>query len=38
MIHGGYGFHPMWQNLLRYIEKLDISKIKEQVAMQGDWK
>ena len=38
MIHGGYGFHPMWQNLLRYIEKLDISKIKEQVSMQGDWK
>ena len=37
MINGGYGFHPMWQNLLGYIEKLDINKIKEQVAIQGDW-
>lgn len=38
MINGGYGFHPMWQNLLRYIEKFDINNIKEQVAKQGDWK
>jgi protein tyrosine/serine phosphatase len=36
MINGG--FHPMWQNLLRYIEKLDVDKIKEQVAQQGAWK
>ena len=38
MINGGYGFHPMWQNLLRYIEKLDINNIKEQVAKQGNWR
>lgn len=37
MIHGGFGFHPMWQNLLRYIDKLDINAIKEQVAKQGAW-
>ena len=37
MINGGFGFHPMWQNLLRYIEKLDVDKIKEQVAAQGNW-
>ena len=37
MIKGGFGFHPMWQNLLRYIDKLDIGAIKEQVAKQGIW-
>ncbi len=35
MIHGGYGFHPMWQNLIRYINALDIEAIKQQVAQQG---
>lgn len=34
MIHGGYGFHPMWQNLLRYINDLDIKAIQAQVAQQ----
>ncbi len=37
MINGGFGFHPMWQNLLRYIEELDVDAIKAQVANQGDW-
>jgi hypothetical protein len=37
MIKGGFGFHPMWQNLLRYIEELDVNNIKEQVARQGAW-
>ena len=37
MINGGFGFHPMWQNLLRYIEELDVNAIKEQVAKQGAW-
>lgn len=35
MLHGGYGFHPMWQNLVRYINALDIEAIKKQVAQQG---
>ena len=35
MINGGFGFDPIWQNLLRYIEKLDVNAIKEQVAKQG---
>jgi len=38
MINGGYGFHPMWQNLIRYIEKLDINSIKEKVDKQGAWR
>lgn len=37
MIGGGFGFHPMWQNLRRYIEELDIEAIKAQVARQGPW-
>ncbi len=37
MVNGGFGFHPMWQNLLRYIEELDIDAIKAQVAQQGAW-
>jgi hypothetical protein len=37
MINGGFGFHPMWQNLLRYIEELDVDAIKAQVAKQGPW-
>jgi protein tyrosine/serine phosphatase len=37
MIHGGFGFHPLWQNLLRYIEALDVDAIRAQVAAQGPW-
>lgn len=37
MIGGGFGFHPIWQNLLRYIEELDINAIKAQVERQGAW-
>ena len=37
MINGGFGFHLILQNLLRYIEELDVNAIKEQVAKQGAW-
>ncbi len=37
MINGGFGYHPMWQNLLRYIEDLDVDVIKAQVATEGAW-
>jgi protein tyrosine/serine phosphatase len=37
MINGGYGFHPLWQNLLRYIEALDVDAIRARVAAQGPW-
>ena len=32
MTQGGYGFHPVWQNLVRYIEDLDVDAIRAQVA------
>jgi protein tyrosine phosphatase (PTP) superfamily phosphohydrolase (DUF442 family) len=35
MLHGGYGFHPLWQNLVRYINALDINAIKQEAARQG---
>lgn len=38
MTQGGFNFHPMWKNLLYYIEALDVNTIKEQVAQQGIWK
>ena len=37
MVHGGYGFHPLWQNLIHYIDDLDIDAIKAQVAKEGPW-
>jgi protein tyrosine/serine phosphatase len=37
MINGGFGFHPMWQNLRHHIEKLDVDAIKAEVAKQGAW-
>ena len=37
MINGGFGYHPMWQNLRRYIEDLDVNAVKAQVATQGAW-
>jgi hypothetical protein len=38
MIRGGFGFHPLWQNLLRYIDGLDVHAIKAQLARQGEWR
>jgi len=38
MINGGFGFHPMWQNLRRYIEALDVEAIKARVAKDGPWR
>lgn len=32
MTHGGYGFRPVWQNIIRYIEDLDVDAIRAQTA------
>ena len=37
MVNGGFGFHPMWQNLLRYIDALDVDAIRAEVEAQGPW-
>ncbi len=37
MTQGGYGFHPMWQNLTHYVMKLDVRSIEAELAKQGPW-
>lgn len=29
--NGGYGFHPIWKNIIRYLEKVDVEKIRRAV-------
>jgi protein tyrosine/serine phosphatase len=31
MVSGGYGFHPMWSNIITYINQVDVNKIKDAV-------
>ena len=31
MTRGGYGFHGVWQNLVDYLRKLDVEKLKRQM-------
>ncbi len=38
MIHGGFGYHEFWGNLIRYIDELDVNAIKADVARQGPWR
>ena len=28
---GGYGFHPLWKNIIRYLEKVDVEKMRRSV-------
>ena len=32
MVYGGYGFHPVWLNIIHYIKNVDIDKIKRAVV------
>jgi len=32
MVEGGYGFHPVWTNIITYVKNVDIDKIKHAVA------
>lgn len=34
MAEGGFGFHSVWVNLMPWIEKLDIDKIREKAGIQ----
>ncbi len=38
MIHGNFGFHPIWQNLLHFIDVLDVDALKAELAKEGAWK
>ena len=35
MTGGGFGFHPIWGNLPKWIEKLDIDRIKKQAGIKS---
>jgi len=32
MVEGGYGFHPVWTNIITYVKNVDIDKIKHAVT------
>src|SRR5579859_2662264 len=34
LLHGGYGFHSMWKNIPRYIERLDLDAFQERLNAQ----
>ncbi|MGU7773444.1 dual specificity protein phosphatase family protein [Burkholderia sp. MR1-5-21] len=29
--HGGYGFHPIWQNITYYVQHVDVERLRQQV-------
>jgi protein tyrosine phosphatase (PTP) superfamily phosphohydrolase (DUF442 family) len=33
MTEGGYGFHSVWQNLINYVEELDVDRIKAEAGL-----
>jgi protein tyrosine/serine phosphatase len=35
MIDGGYGFHSIWQDLVRYVRNLDVDALKVRLAQAG---
>ena len=32
LIEGGYGFHPIWANIPRYLESVDLADLKSRIA------
>jgi len=35
MTEGGYGYHPLWKNLLEFLEKLDIEAVRRKAGLAG---
>jgi protein tyrosine/serine phosphatase len=31
MVNGGYGFHSIWTNIIAYVKKVDVEKVKKEV-------
>ena len=38
MTKGGFGFHTIWKNLIRFVEDLDIEEIKRKAGIEIDQK
>ncbi len=32
LIHGGYGFHPIWANIPRYLHSVDLNDLRDRLA------
>ena len=37
MVDGGYGFHPIWSNIIKHIRDIDVKKIKTTVSALEQW-
>ncbi len=37
MVQGNFGFHPIWKNLLHFIDDLDVEALKADLAKEGQW-
>ena len=35
LIDGGYGYHPMWKNIVRYVRSVDVARLRESIASTG---
>jgi len=35
LIDGGYGYHSMWKNIVRYVRSVDVAKLRESIASTG---
>ena len=35
MTQGGYGFHPLWANLIRYVRELDVDRLRREAGLIG---
>jgi protein tyrosine/serine phosphatase len=35
MVHGGFGFHSIWENLCDYLMNLDIEKVKDKAGIRN---
>ena len=35
LIDGGYGYHAMWKNIVRYVRSVDVAKLRESIASTG---
>ena len=33
MKEGGFGFNPAWENLVRYVEQVDVEKLKREAGL-----
>jgi len=35
LVDGGYGYHSMWKNIVRYVRSVDVSKLREAIDSSG---